>query len=154
MTTATVSPGTVYPTVYLIATDASGTPITGNLAVASLQDITINNANDVFTYTQLNLDGKRQIATTSTNSIATNMVVDNTIFFGDNAVVTAGAATKLGIFGLSRAKTLCNFTITHVGDKTMTGNCYITGLAPTVSADSPVWLSPVTLTVDGSFTVA
>jgi len=36
----------------------------------------------------------------------------------------------------------------------MSGNAYVTGLAPTVSADAPVWVSPITLTVTGDYTVA
>ena len=38
--------------------------------------------------------------------------------------------------------------------KTISGEGYITGLAPTVSADAPVWVSPITITVDGEYTVA
>jgi len=37
--------------------------------------------------------------------------------------------------------------------KTISGKGYITGLAPTVSADSPVWVSPITITVTGDYTV-
>jgi len=33
------------------------------------------------------------------------------------------------------------------------GKGYITGLAPTVSADSPVWVTPITITVTGDYTV-
>jgi hypothetical protein len=45
-------------------------------------------------------------------------------------------------------------TSTGGAGKTITGVAYITGLAPTVSADAPVWVSPVTLTVTGNYTVA
>jgi hypothetical protein len=37
--------------------------------------------------------------------------------------------------------------------KTITGTGYVTGLAPTVSADAPVWVSPITITVDSAYTV-
>lgn len=145
MTAATVSPGTTFPVITL------STGLTGNLAIPALQDITINNANDVFSWTQLNSGSKLQIATTATNSVSTNMVVENATFFGD------GVGTEpadIGLFGLSKAKTLVSFTITNVGSKTMSGQGYITGLAPTVSADSPVWVTPCTITVTGDFTVA
>jgi hypothetical protein len=49
------------------AADATG------LAIPALQDMTINAANDVFTWTQLDETAKLQIATTSTNSISMNL---------------------------------------------------------------------------------
>lgn len=126
--------------------------------VPALQDVTINNANDVFTWTQLDEGSKLQIATTATNSIDLNLVLDQTTFFGTG---TGGdVAINKGIFGLSKDKNLIQFSL-YMGDtsaggqgKTISGNAYITGLAPTVSADAPVWVSPVTLTVTGDFTVA
>jgi hypothetical protein len=126
--------------------------VAGNLTVPALQDVTINNANDVFTWTQLDTASKLQIPTTATNSITTNIVVDPTTFFG-NVSATANSATYLGVFGLSGQKTECTFYI-NFGAKTVTGTAYVTGLAPTVSADSPVWVTPVTLTVSGNYTVA
>lgn len=128
------------------------TAVTGNLVVPMLQDVTINNSNDVFTWTQLDKNAKLNVATTSTNSIDTTIVVDNTVFFGD-AVATTGSAAKLGLLGLSTAKTEVNFTI-NMGTKVVSGKAYITGLAPTVSADSPVWTTPVTLSVNGEYTFA
>lgn len=130
---------------------------TGNLTVPALQDVTINNSNDVFTWTQLDEGSKKQVATTATNSISTNLVLDQTIFFGTGS--GANVAIAGGIFGLSKDKELVNFRLfmgnTSAGGagKTITGSGYITGLAPTVSADSPVWVSPVTITVDGDFGV-
>jgi hypothetical protein len=64
------------------------------------------------------------------------------------------------LFGLSKNKIKVVFEL-YLGDtdsgaagKTISGSGYVTGLAPTVSADSPVWVSPVTITVTGDFTVA
>lgn len=131
--------------------------VTGPLVLPGLQDITVNNANDVFTWTQLDEASKLQIATTATNSLAMNLVLDKTAFFG-NSSATAGSAAKLGVFGLSKDKTLVGFSL-YMGDTdggatgpTITGNAYVTGLAPTVSADAPVWVSPITLTVTGDLT--
>lgn len=136
---------------------ASG--VAGNLVLPALQDITVNNSNDVFTWTQLDSGSKLQIATTATNSLAMNLVLDKTAFFG-NAAAATGSATKLGVFGLSKEKTLVNFTL-YMGDDsvgnagpTMSGSGYVTGLAPTVSADAPVWVSPITITVTGDYTVS
>lgn len=142
------SPGVTgeYPVITL---DVPG--ITGNLVVPSLKDVTINNANDVFTWTQLNHTGKLQIATTSTNSVSTNLVVEDATFFG-NASAATGSAAKLGIQGLSTNKTLANISVT-LGTKTISAQCYVTGLAPTVSADSPVWVTPCTFSVTGDYTI-
>lgn len=126
--------------------------ITGDLLIPSLQDVTINNANDVFTWSQLNESAKLQVATTSTNSISTNLVVEPDTFFGA-AAATAGSAAKLGLIGLSVAKTKVNFEI-NVGAKKFSGVGYVTGLSPSVSADSPVWTTPVTISVAGEYTVS
>jgi hypothetical protein len=152
MATYIVSPGgagslTTSPPILTLTSS-----VTGDLVLPGLQDVTINSANDVFTWTQLNQNAKLQIATTATNSISTNLVVDGTLFFGDSGG-TIGAADKLGLLGLSNEKTLVDFTI-NIGDKTISGEGFVTGLAPSVSADSPVWVSPVTITVNGEYTIA
>lgn len=143
--------------VQLTLTLKVGTDSVG-LVVPALQDITVNNANDVFTWTQLDNGSKLQVATTATNSLSGNIVLDQDTFFG---VTTSGEVAKTkGIFGLSADKALVDFSL-YMGDesdgsqgKTISGEGYVTGLAPTVSADSPVWVSPFTLTVSGAYTIA
>ena len=125
----------------------------GDLVVPALQDITVNNSNDLFTWSQLDEGSKLQVATTSTNSIACNIVLDETTFFG-NATATTDSAENKGLLGLSDTKQLTAFSINVGANKTLSGNCYVTGLAPAVSADAPVWTSPVTLSVSGEYTVA
>lgn len=141
------------------ATLTLATSVAGNLVLPALQDITVNNSNDIFSWTQLDQGSKLQIATTATNSLDMNLVLDKDTFFG-NSSATTGTALKLGVFGLSKDKTLTTFTL-YMGDEsdgttgpTISGNAYVTGLAPTVSADSPVWVSPVTLTVTGDYTLS
>jgi hypothetical protein len=126
--------------------------IAGDLDVPTLQDVTINNANDVFTWSQLNESAKLQVATTATNSISSTVVVESDTFFGATAATT-GSAAKLGLIGLSKAKTQVQFEI-NLGAKTLSGVGYVTGLAPTTSADAPVWTTPITITVSGEYTVA
>jgi hypothetical protein len=132
---------------------------TANLAIPALQNVTINNSNDVFTWTQLDTGSKLQVATTATNSLALNLVLDQKTFFG-NVSAGAGSTALAGVFGLSKDKTLVDFYL-YMGDesdgtagKTVSGQGYVTGLAPTVSADAPVWVSPVTITVTGDFTLS
>jgi len=138
-----------------IASNASDTGLT----VPALQDVTVNNANDVFTWTQLDSGSKQQIATTATNSLGMNLVLEQTSFFGDSTATT-GTAAESGMFGLSKNKTKVSFEL-YLGDtdggatgKTISGDGYITGLAPTVSADAPVWVSPITVTVDADYTAS
>ena len=125
----------------------------------SLQDVTVNASNDVFSWTQLDAAAKKQIATTATNSLGMNLVLNQVTFFGDSTGET-DSAVKDGVFGLSTNKTRVQFDL-YLGEesdgtagKYMSGFGYITGLAPTVSADSPVWVSPITITVDSDFTVS
>lgn len=128
------------------------------ISVPALQDITIQAANDVFTWSQLDNSAKKQVATTSTNSVDMNLVVDPTIFFGTSvAAAISGTAAEQGLNGMSRNKTPICFSLKvqeGATDYFYRGKGYITGLAPTISADAPVWVSPVTITVDGEFVVA
>ena len=128
------------------------------LLIPSLQDVTVNAANDVFTWTQLDAAAKKQIATTSTNSLGMNLVVNQGSFFGTGTNPTTTAAGA-GVIGLSTQKALVEFDL-YMGDesdgtagKILNGTGYITGLAPTVSADSPVWVSPITITLDSDYTI-
>lgn len=134
---------------------------TGNLVVPALTDITINAATDVFTWTQLDAGSKKQVPTTATNDVSMNLVLDKTSFFGANVTAASGAnAASQGVFGLSRNKDLCNVRIfmgpesgNASSNVTMTCQGYITGLAPATSADSPVFVSPITITVTGDYAV-
>ena len=149
-------PGVAAKQVILTLTDATAT-LTGNIVLPALQDITVNNSNDLFTWTQLDQGDKLNVATTATNSLDMNIVLDQTFFFGTGGSTTVA---NVGVIGLSSARTLVGFSL-YLGDtsaggagKTMSGNAYVTGLAPTVSADAPVWVSPITLSVDGGYTVS
>lgn len=145
-----------------LSLDANDATLTGSLSVAALQDVTVNAANDVFTWTQLDTASKNQIATTATNSISMNLVLDKDAFFGtdDGSYASSTTVAGAGIFGMSTLKTQVGFDL-YMGDEsdgtegiTISGAGYITGLAPTVSADSPVWVSPITITVTGDYTIA
>ena len=123
-----------------IATTSSGT------IVGAVQDITINNANGTFSWTQLDSQSQLTVATPATNSIAANIVVDSASFF----------TASTGIFDLSANKTLVYFRVyfngTGSGSKYVSGQGYITNLAPSVSPTAPVWVTPVSIAVDGDLT--
>jgi hypothetical protein len=128
-----------------ISTASIATTSTG-VIVPALQDITINNANGTFNWTQLDSTSQLTVATPATNSIAGNIVVDSTTFF----------AATTGIFDLSNNKTLVYFRVYFNGlgaaAKYVSGSGYITNLAPTVNPTAPVWVTPLQISVDGDLT--
>jgi hypothetical protein len=111
--------------------------------VAAVQDITVNNSNGTFSWTQLDTQSQLTVATPATNSVAANIVVDSGSFF----------TATTGIFDLSNNKTLVYFRVyfngTGSGAKYLSGSGYVTNLAPKVSPTAPVWVTPITISVDG-----
>jgi len=126
-----------------ISTTSSG------YVVPALQDITINNAVGTFQWNQLDTFSTKTVPTPANNSISGNFVLDDTTFFtGSNGVS--------GIFSLTNNATLVYFRVyfngRSSGAKYVSGSGYLTGLAPTVNPTAPVWVSPITLAVDGDIT--
>jgi len=123
-----------------ISTTSSG------YVVPAMQDITINNSNGTFNWTQLDATDQKAVATPASNSISANIVVDSGTFF----------TTSTGIFDLSYNKTLVYFRVyfngTGSGSKYIAGAGYLTNLAPKVSPTAPVWVTPVQISVDGDLT--
>jgi hypothetical protein len=77
------------------------------------------------------------------------MVLDSTTFF-------TGSAGVPGLFDLSNDAQLVYFRVYFNGrgngSKFVSGSGYITNLAPTVNPTAPVWVSPLTISVDGDIT--
>lgn len=131
-----------------ISTASISTTSSGYI-VPALQDITINNAAGVFNWTQLDEFSQKAVPTPATNSITGNMVVDSTTFFtGSNGVG--------GLFDLQNDATKVYFRVYFngrlTGAKYVSGEGYITNLAPTVNPTAPVWVSPLTVSCDGDLT--
>jgi hypothetical protein len=127
---------------------------TDPIQLPGLQDITINNANGSYRWKQLDQSGENVITTNATNTISGNFVLDPTAFFGDSTA-TAGHSAAEGLFKLSNNRTQVAFMVAPSGvtdnQTVLMGNGFISALAPTTSADSPVWVSPVTLEVNGDY---
>jgi len=125
------------------------------LEIPALQDITITNNAGTFRWKQLDSLSEKVVSTVSTNSVGGNLVIDTTAFFGDGGVTTS--ADDKGLFNLSNEKTSVDFVVFFSGysvaDRFIMGTGYITNVAPKVSADSPVWVSPFTIEVDGDYSV-
>lgn len=133
------------------------TLVSGAIEVPALQDITINNANGNFRWKSLDSGSEKVITTVASNSLSGNFVLDPTTFFGS----TPGTNTTIvtgGIFGYSNARIQVAFMIAPSGAATgsqlIMGTGFIGALAPKTSADSPVWVSPLTIEVNGDFTLA
>lgn len=126
---------------------------TNGLTVPFMQDITINNSTGVFRWKTLDSTAESAATTPATNQISLNVVVDTAAFFGN---ATAGdAIVNSGLFGASKNKTRVYFNAgfegAAAGKKFLSGSGFISGLAPTVNPDAPLWVTPVTIEVDGDF---
>lgn len=136
------------------ATISTATTSADVVAVPSLQNITLNNGNGVFRWKQLDSTSEKAVAIAATNQISMNVVLDDATYFGDGSGDVS--VQDKGLFKLSNDKTLIHFRLyysgTGAGDKYVAGSGYITGLAPTVSPDQPVWVAPLTIDVVGDFT--
>lgn len=155
----------------ILSTDVanSNVGITGNgfvagnsatlLNVTCLQDITVTNSTGIFSWTDFCSASINKVTTPSDNEITTNIVIDDEVFFGNSS---AGNTTAqfYGVSGLSQNRVEVAFRVqlnnsANVGNATPTGAFYYSGVgylssvAPTVSPDSPVWVSPLTIAVNG-----
>lgn len=134
---------------------ANVTPTSSDgITVPAMQDIVLNNSTGVFRWKQLNLTSESAVTTPSTNQITLNLVVDPDTFFGTGAG-SIDLIKDAGLYGASKNKTKVYFSAFFNGtdstSKYITGEGYISGLAPTVNMDAPVWVTPVTIEVDGDF---
>lgn len=135
------------------STGAITTHANDSIVVPGLQDITINNSNGSYRWKQLDQAGENVITTNASNSISGNFVLDPSTFWGAGS---GGGAGQDGIFKLSNNRTAVAFLIAPSGvtdgNTVLMGTGYISALAPKVSADSPVWVSPITVEVNGDYT--
>ena len=117
--------------------------------IPALQDISLGNQAGVFNWTQLDEFSQKAVPTPATNSISANMVLDATTFF-------TGSGGVSGLFDLQNDATLVYFRVYFngrlTGSKYVSGQGYITNLTPAVSPTAPVWVSPITVSVDGDLT--
>jgi hypothetical protein len=141
------------------ATIAAAQAVPGNaagLVVPFVQDITINATPGTVRYSTLDSPSSSAFTTVNENSISLNLLVDETVMFGDDSGNVNTVIDK-GLFTTSADKTLVHFAVSVTGTGTtgdiyIAGKGYIGGLAPTASIDGAVWLSPCELIVDGELT--
>ena len=116
--------------------------------VLSMQEITVNATPGIFRWKQLDSLSEQAITTASTNNIELTVVLDDTIFFSNTG-------SSYGILDSVNNKAKTAFRLYWAGessgDKYIEGIAYLSALAPTVTPDSPVWTSPLTLEIVGDF---
>lgn len=152
------SPGTPAAEVIVkFKLSGAGNTTANVMSVPALQNMTINNTTDVFTWSQLDEGSKLQVPTTATNSVAMNIVLDRDTFFGSNGNISGATLPLKGLMGVSKDKELVAFAIraSNVANAVVyiSGTGYVTNLAPAVTAEQPVFVSPMTLAVTGDYTV-
>jgi len=143
----------------------AGTYVSNNAAnttllnVTCLQDVTITNSTGIFSWTDFCSASINKVTTPSDNEISTNIVVDDEGFFGANASANTSASYQ-GVSGLSQNRIEVAFRL-QLNNSANIGNAapantfiyhgvgYLSSVAPTVSPDSPVWVSPLTIAVSG-----
>jgi len=156
MATINVSAGN--EAVLVLAQTSANANFTANagLVVPSMQDVTINNSTGVFRWKTLDSTAENAATTPATNQLSLNVVVDTTAFFGTGTAGDDDVKEK-GLFTVSKEKTEIFFRVYFNGtdstSKFLSGTGYISGLAPTVNPDAPLWVTPVTIEVDGDYTV-
>jgi len=118
------------------------------LNVPALQDITVSATPGTFRWQQLDSLSELVVTTPSTNAISGTIVLDPTSFF-------TGANSTPGIFAITNEKREVYFRLYWQGnsaaDRYVQGSGYITALAPTTNPGAPVWTSPFTIEVTGSY---
>lgn len=137
-----------------VSTDTSNVA-NAALSVTCLQDITVTNSTGIYSWTDFCSTDMNKITTPADNEVSTNMVLDGLVFFG-NAAATANTATYYGVAGLSENKVNISWKLYMNGNANgafyYTGTGYISSLAPAVSPESPIWISPMSIAVDGQMT--
>lgn len=128
-----------------------------SLSITCLQDITVTNSTGIYSWTDFCSTDTNKITIPADNEISTNIVIDNVGFFGNSAAANTTAEYH-GVSGLSIDKIPVSFRLIMNGGAATAnayyyeGVGYVSSLAPTVSPEAPVWVSPMTIAVDGSFT--
>lgn len=176
MARITVNETGTNPLVLLSTTIGNTTELTnGNidganvLSVTCLQDITITSSTGIYSYVDFCSKDINKVTTPADNEISMNIVIDPTAYFGANTA-NVGASNK-GIAYLSQNKVPVQFLVVwnynaNIANVTggnisnlsnvyySSGTGYISSLAPTAAPDAPVFVTPISIAVDGTMYTA
>ena len=128
--------------------------MTTPLSIPALQEIGVSNSNGVFRFKTLDSTSESAVLTPATNQITLSVVVDQAAMFGDGAGDTT--AVDKGLFKLSNDKVQIYFELDMGGNSgnTISGKGFLAGLTMSVTPDQPLWTAPLTIEVDGNYTLA
>ncbi len=129
---------------------------TNGMVVPFVQDITVNATPGTVRYSTLDSTSSSAFTTVNENSISLNVLVDETVMFGDSGNADNTVALN-GLLPTSINKTEVFFSVAitgtgTTGDINISGKGFIGGLAPSASVDGAVWLSPMEIIVNGELT--
>lgn len=139
----------------VIANSANWGNIANALSVTCLQDVTVTNSTGIFSWTDFCSTDTNKVTTPADNEISTNIVIDDEGFFGNSSAGNTSASFA-GVAGLSSDKVKVQWKLVLNGGNATAnayyyaGQGYISSVAPTVSPDAPVWVSPMSIAVDGT----
>ena len=152
--------------VLLVSTELSTTANIANgifantancLSVTCLQDVTLTNSTGIYSWTDFCSGDVNKVSTPADNEVATNIVIDDEVYFGNSSAGT-GTAKNLGVAGISETKTQIQWKLVwdnsdangNVSNSYFTsGVGFVSSLAPTVSPEAPVWVTPMSIAVNG-----
>ena len=138
----------------VIKIDVVSPPGSSAITLPFVQDVTITNATGVYSYTTFTDTDQRKLSTPANNDISMNIVLDTDTWFGTNPS-TGTTAAELGIQKLSSDKVLIYFEIYYAGNDAgahyRSGQGFVSSLAPKTSPTAPVFVTPITIAVDGSY---
>ena len=170
MARITVNQTGTHPTVLLSTTLGNASQLAnGNIAAANvlsvtcLQDVTIKASTGIYSYVDFCSTDVNKVTTPADNEITMNIVIDPTAYFGNGTDSAAGR----GIANLSQNKVPVQFLVAWNYDANVanltagniaslsnvyfsSGTGYISSLAPVASPSAPVFVTPITIAVDGT----
>jgi hypothetical protein len=130
-----------------------------DIIVPYVQNITMNSSTGLYSYTTF-CDDTRKLSTIQDNSLSTNIVLDDTTWFGTAypGTPTLTSAQSCGLQYIQGNNIIIGFKMywddhdgVGTGKKFRQGVGWITTVNPTVSPEAPVWVTPFEIAVDGSF---
>ena len=131
---------------------------TNGLVIPLMQDVTVNASPGIVRYSVLDNASSKAFTTVNENSISGNMLLDEDTFFGPAAAGGLNTIADNGLFKTSVDKTEIFFSIafqgSDSGDHYISGQGFISGLAPSASMDAAIWLTPIEIVVNGELAKA
>lgn len=125
------------------------------MALPTVQDITVNSSPGIVRYSVLDDTASKAFTTVNENSISLNMLLNDDAFFG-NSSLTDNAIETNGLFTTQNNKTEIFFSVafegTDVGDYYISGQGFLSGLAPSASLEQAIWISSLEIAVNGELT--